>query len=188
MRAQGRWSQRAECLGDFRLEVGRKAAGRLANAAPLLGWQPATPAVAATAPAHALRAAAATRGSARSSLAAASFPFLCAKSSGVEPSCSRGEGRGADRRAPEPPLRAPHHAILCQRVHPRGREEEGDDGGVVIHSRHMQRGPASLQGRRRRGREKGGGDVRGGGAGGRGTRPGRRRGGRQAPTRPQPTR
>ena len=80
------------------------------------------------------------------------------------------EGRkesGAGRRVIEPPLRDPHH-ILGQRVHPRGREEEGDDGGVVIVSRLMQRGPARLQGRGRRG----GRDVRG-----RGTRAGEMQGG-----------
>ena len=58
----------------------------------------------------------------------------------------------ADMRAPEPPLRAPH-PILGQRVHPLGREEEGDAGFVAIVSRRMQRGPARLQGR-------GGGDGR----------------------------
>ena len=120
-------------------------------------------------------AAAATRGSARSSAAAAPLPNLCASSSGVLPACSRGEGRGAGRRAPETPLRAPH-PVLSQGVHPRGREEEGDDGGVAIASRRMQRGVASLQGRGKSGREEGGRDVRGD-AGGRGTRPGGRRGG-----------
>ena len=75
-----------------------KAAGRQANAVPLLGWLPVTTAAAG----HALDAAvsaAATRGSARSSAAAAAFPFLCAKSRGVEPYCSRGKGRGAGRQA-----------------------------------------------------------------------------------------
>ena len=81
-----------------RSRFGGKAAGRLANAAPLLGWLPATPATAA----HASRAAAsaaATRGSASSSAAAAACPWLCAKSSGVMPLCSRGDGRGAGRKA-----------------------------------------------------------------------------------------
>ena len=140
---------------------GSKAAGRLANAAPLLGWRPATPAAVAASTAQRLPAAAATRGSARSSAAAAPLPNLCASSSGVLPACSRGEGRGAGRRAPEPPLRAPH-PVLCQRVHPRGREEEGDDGGVAFRSRLMQRGVAILQGRGWRRREEGGGEVRGG--------------------------
>ena len=54
-----------------------KAAGRLANAGPLLGWLPATPATEAHAMAAAASAAA-TRGSARSSAAAAALPFLCA--------------------------------------------------------------------------------------------------------------
>ena len=98
-----------------------------------------------------LRGAAATRGSARSSAAAALCPLLCAQSSGVSPSCRRGEGREAGRRAPEPPLRVPHPS-LSQRVHPRGREEKGDDGGVASLSRRMQRGGAILQGRGRRGR------------------------------------
>ena len=136
----------------------------VANAVPLLRSLPATPATAAAAPAQRLRTAAATRGSARSSAAAASLPLLCATSSGVAPYCSRGEGRGAGRRAPEPPLRAPHPE--CQRVHPRGREEEGDDGVTAFVSRPMQRGRAILQGRRRRGREEGGGKVRGGAQGG----------------------
>ena len=107
---------------------------------------PATPATAAGGPAHALPAAAATRGSARSSAAAASLRFLCAKFSGVLPHCNRGEGRGAARRAPEPPLRAPH-PIISQGVQHRDFEEEDDDGGVVIGSRPMQRGPTILQGR-----------------------------------------
>ena len=47
---------------------------------------------------------------------------------------------------PEPPLRAPHH-ILQGGIHPRGREEEGDDGGSVVDSCPMQRGEVSLQGR-----------------------------------------
>ena len=139
-------------------------AGNTQSSAPSL---PATPAAAAHAlPAAATRSAAATRGSARSSAvaAAASFPLFCAQSSGVQPSCSRGEGRGAGRRAPEPPLRPPYH-IHCQGVHPRGREEGGDDGGVTFPSRLMQRSPASLQGRGRRRREEGGG-KRGGAQGG----------------------
>ena len=132
----------------------------VANAVPLLRSLPATPATAAAAPAQRLRTAAATRGSARSSAAAASLPLLCATSSGVAPYCSRGEGRGAGRRAPEPPLRAPH-ACFSQGVHPRGREEEGDDGGVANKSRPMQRGPSILQGRLRRGQEERGRKVRG---------------------------
>ena len=98
-----------------------KVASRLANAAALLGWLPATPAAVTASKAHALPTAVATRGSARSSAAAASSPLLCATSSGVKPPCSRGEGRGAGRRAPEPSLCAPH-PILSQGVHPRGRE------------------------------------------------------------------
>ena len=47
-------------------------------------------------------------------------------------------------RAVELPLRAPYYA-LRQRVDPRGREEEGDNGGVAIHRRRMQRGVATLQ-------------------------------------------
>ena len=61
-----------------------------------------TRAAAASAAAHALAAvasAAATRGSARSSAAAATFPFPCAKSSGVLPPCDMGEGHVARRRA-----------------------------------------------------------------------------------------
>ena len=141
------------------------------------GRLPEPTATAAAAPAHALCAAAATRGSARSSAAAASLPLLCATSSGVLPPCSRGEGRGAVRRVPEPPLRAPHSFCLCQRVHPRGREEEGDDGGAAIECRPMQRGLAALQGRVRRGREDGGRGREGGRRGREGTRPGGRRGG-----------
>ena len=152
----------------------------VANAAPLLGWLPATPAAMAASTAQRLPAAAATRGSARSSAAAASYPFVCAKSSGVKAPCSRGEGRGADRRAAEPPLRAPHPA-LRHRVHPWGCEEEGDDVDMIIASCPMQRGSANLQGRGRRGREEGGGEVRGD-AGGRGAH-GRRGGGRQTSAR-----
>ena len=98
---------------------------------------------------------AATRGSARSSAAAAAFPFLTAESSGVSPRCSRGEGRGAGRRAPEPHLRAPY-PIFQGGITTRGRKEEGDDGGVAIKSRLMQRGAATLQGRGRRDRWRGG--------------------------------
>ena len=88
--------------------------------------------------------AAATRGSASSSAAAAALPLSCAKSSEVLPSCSRGAGRVACRRAP---LCAPHR-ILCQGVHPRGRKKEGDNGGAAFESSRMQRGVASvLQGR-----------------------------------------
>ena len=102
---------------------------------------------------------AATRGSARSSAAAAAFPFLSAECSGVSPRCSRGEGCGAGRRAPEPHLRAPY-PIFQGGIHPRGREEEGDDGGVAIASRPMQRGRAILQGRGRKDRWRGG-EIRG---------------------------
>ena len=127
--------------------------------APLLGWLLATPAVAATARAHALPAAAATRGSACSSAAAAASPFLSAQSSGVLPNCSREEGRGAGRRAIEPPHQVPH-PILRQRVHPRGRKEEGDNGNMTIDYSQMQRGVASLQGPgRRRAGGLGGGSV-----------------------------
>ena len=77
-----------------------KAAGRLANAAPLLGWLPATPAAVTAAPAQALRAAAATRGSASSSAAASSFPWFCATSSGVLPYCNRGEGAWGRQASP----------------------------------------------------------------------------------------
>ena len=115
------------------------------------------PATAAAAPAHAMPTAALTRGSARISAAAAAFPHICALPSGVLPACSRGEGRGAGRRATETPMFAPYH-ILSQRIHPRGRKEEGDDGGVATGSRPMQRSRANLQGRGRRGREEGGGE------------------------------
>ena len=37
------------------------------------------------------------------------------------------------------------HPCLCQGVHPRGREEEGDDGGEAHVSCHMQKGHATLQ-------------------------------------------
>ena len=67
---------------------------------------------------------------------------------------TEGKGRGAGRRAPEPPLRAPN-PILQGGIHPRGREEEGDDRGVASVSRQMQRGVAILQGRGRRGRGEG---------------------------------
>ena len=67
-------------------------------------------------------------------------------------------------RDPEPPLHIPHSFCLCQGVHSRGREEEGDNRGAVTHSRHMQSGPAILQGRGRR--EIGKGEVRGEAQGG----------------------
>ena len=102
-RAQERW-----ILPTFDSRFRGKAADRLSNAAPLLEWLPAPPAAAA----HALPAAAsaaATRGSARSSAAAAAFPYLCAESSGVAPSCSRGEGRGAGRHASKRAAVRPSH-------------------------------------------------------------------------------
>ena len=54
--------------------------------------------------------------------------------------------------APEPPLRAPHPIFQGGVTHP-DREEEGDDGGVALVGRRMQRGPAALQGRGRTGQE-----------------------------------
>lgn len=88
--------------------------------------------------------AALTRGSASSSATTSALPFLCAKYSGVSPSCRSGDGRIAIslRRVP---LRAPN--IICgDGIGPRGREEEGNDRGVTIASRHMQRGGIILQG------------------------------------------
>ena len=45
------------------------------------------------------------------------------------------------------------YLILQRGVDPRGRKEEGDDGGMATVRRHMQRGVATLQGQGRRGRE-----------------------------------
>ena len=73
---------------------------------------------------------------------------------GVRSLCSRME-RGAGRQARPLPLLGSCQLILRQRIHTRGREEEGDDGGVAMQCRHMQRGHTNLQwrGRGRRGRD-----------------------------------
>ena len=164
------------CLRSTRGFEGRQLAARrlAANAAPLLGWR-----LSQRQHRHLLRLRLPLRRAGPPAAARLRRPFLCSAPSPAESSHPTAEGRGVGQAGgPLSRLCATH--IECQRVHPRGREEEGDDGGVATVSRHMQRGRAILQGRRRRGREEGGGDVRGGGAGGRGTRPGVGRGGRQA--------
>ena len=89
--------------------------------------------------------------------------FQTSARSPAEPSLPEAEGKGAGQPGgPLSRLCAPHPE--CQRVHPRGCEEEGDDGGVAIVSRHMQAGRAPLQVPERRRRGKGRGreeDLRG---------------------------
>ena len=51
----------------------------------------------------------------------------------------------------ESPLRAPHKRVYGERVHPRGREEEGDHGGVTHASCDVQRRLVPLHGGRTRG-------------------------------------
>ena len=52
--------------------------------------------------------------------------------------------------SPHPIYPRPHRSISRQRVHPWGREEECDDGGVVEVGRTVQQGAAVLTQRRER--------------------------------------
>ena len=98
-------------------------------------------------PLDAAASAAATRGSARNSVAAKALPCPCALSRGVLPPCSKRKGSWGIRKSGTGRAAAVHasHPIFKERVYPRGCEEENDDVIVASESRRVKRGHAKLQ-------------------------------------------